>query len=66
MFLRRLLLRSALSAVDRPGLDVSRFHTPLDGRRQTVALCLAGEMCDLHCVPVPMSGPGAELAESSA
>ena len=91
-FLRRLLLRSALTAkeqeairslpgrieVVRAGGDVivpgehtdesctvvrglmSRFDTMLDGSRQTVALYLPGEMCDLHSVPVPTSGWGLE------
>jgi CRP-like cAMP-binding protein len=39
---------------------MSRFDTMLDGSRQTVALYLPGEMCDLHSVPVPTSGWGLE------
>lgn len=39
---------------------VSRFDMLLDGRRQTVALYIPGDMCDLHSVPVPMSGWGLE------
>jgi CRP-like cAMP-binding protein len=92
LFLRRLLLRSSLSADQqrairslpgriellRAGRDaivpgehtdesctvvrglMSRFDMMLDGRRQTVALYLPGEMCDLHSVPVPTSGWGLE------
>jgi CRP-like cAMP-binding protein len=92
LFLRRLLLRSALTPNEqdairslpgridnvRAGGDVivpgehtdeactvvrglmSRFDTMLDGSRQTVALYLPGEMCDLHSVPVPTSGWGLE------
>jgi CRP-like cAMP-binding protein len=37
---------------------MSRFDMMLDGGRQTVALYLPGEMCDLHSVPVPTSGWG--------
>jgi CRP-like cAMP-binding protein len=89
-FLRRLLLRSQLTAAQQAairalpgrvervgaGRDVivpgehtdesctivqglmSRFDMMLDGSRQTVALYLPGEMCDLHSVPVPTSGWG--------
>jgi len=39
---------------------MSRFDMMLDGGRQTVALYLPGEMCDLHSVPVPTSGWGLE------
>jgi CRP-like cAMP-binding protein len=39
---------------------MSRFDVLLDGRRQTVALHLPGDMCDLHSVPVPTSGWGLE------
>lgn len=98
LFLRRLLLRSPLSADEQqairalpgrvethgPGYDVivpgvhtdesctvvrglmSRFDMMLDGSRQTVALYLPGEMCDLHSVPVPTSGWGLEtIAETT-
>ena len=39
---------------------MSRFDVLLDGRRQTVALYIPGEMCDLHSVPVSTSGWGLE------
>jgi CRP-like cAMP-binding protein len=39
---------------------MSRFDTLLDGSRQTVALYLSGEMCDLHSLPSPTSGWGLE------
>lgn len=39
---------------------ISRFDTLLDGRRQTVALYIPGDMCDLHSVPVPRTGWGME------
>src|SRR3569623_661933 len=35
---------------------VSQFDMLLDGRRQTVALYIPGEMCDLQSVPVPLPG----------
>jgi CRP-like cAMP-binding protein len=97
-FLRRLLLRSQLTAEQQDairalpgrvekvgaGRDVivpgehteescavvrglmSRFDMMLDGDRQTVALYLPGEMCDLHSVPVETSGWGLEaVAETT-
>jgi CRP-like cAMP-binding protein len=39
---------------------MSRFDVLLDGRRQTVALHIPGDMCDLQSVPVPTSGWGLE------
>src|SRR3569623_2527442 len=97
LFLRRLLLRSALSEAEQaairalprreaavePGRDivrpgertdhacmvveglVSQFDMLLDGRRQTVALYIPGEMCDLQSVPVPMPGWGLEALTPS-
>lgn len=44
---------------------MSRFDVLLDGRRQTVALYIPGEMCDLHSVPVPTSGWGLEALTPS-
>lgn len=45
---------------------MSRFDTMLDGSRQTVALYLRGDMCDLHSVPVETSGWGLEaLADTT-
>jgi CRP-like cAMP-binding protein len=44
---------------------VSRFDTLLDGRRQTVALYIPGDMCDLHSVPVPRTGWGMEALTTS-
>jgi CRP-like cAMP-binding protein len=45
---------------------MSRFDMMLDGSRQTVALHLPGEMCDLHSVPVETSGWGLEaLSETT-
>jgi CRP-like cAMP-binding protein len=44
---------------------MSRFDVLLDGRRQTVALYIPGEMCDLHSVPVPTSGWGLETLTTS-
>jgi CRP-like cAMP-binding protein len=44
---------------------MSRFDVLLDGRRQTVALYIPGEMCDLHSVPVPTSGWGLEALTAS-
>ena len=41
---------------------MSRFDVLLDGSRQTVALYLHGDMCDLHSVPVPTSGWGREAS----
>jgi CRP-like cAMP-binding protein len=44
---------------------MSRFDVLLDGRRQTVALHIPGDMCDLHSVPVPTSGWGLEALTAS-
>lgn len=44
---------------------MSRFDVLLDGRRQTVALYVPGEMCDLHSVPVPTAGWGLEAVANS-
>ena len=44
---------------------VSQFDMLLDGRRQTVALYIPGEMCDLQSVPVPMPGWGIEALSPS-
>jgi CRP-like cAMP-binding protein len=44
---------------------VSRFDVLLDGRRQTVALYIPGDMCDLHSVPVPTSGWGLQALTPS-
>jgi CRP-like cAMP-binding protein len=44
---------------------MSRFDVLLDGRRQTVALHIPGDMCDLHSVPVPTSGWGLEALTPS-
>ena len=44
---------------------ISRFDMLLDGRRQTVGLYIAGDMCDLHSVPVPMTGWGLEALTAS-
>lgn len=44
---------------------ISRFDTMLDGRRQTVALYIPGDMCDLHSVPVPRTGWGMEALTTS-
>lgn len=44
---------------------VSRFDVLLDGRRQTVALYIPGEMCDLHSLPVPTTGWGLEALTTS-
>ena len=44
---------------------VSQFDMLLDGRRQTVALYIPGEMCDLQSVPVPRAGWGLEASAAS-
>jgi len=42
---------------------VSGYDTLLDGRRQTMALYHASQVCDLHCVPRTDERTRVELAD---